>query len=250
MKRSLAICIAFAWLWCGNTEMLLAQSYSGVAISGTANIYGAGFGDAPAPGGGTGGIPPVSAAIGIPGPAKLMFSSVTGQVQCSVSDPFNGPDGGTGAGGVTNMNAFRDISGLFHGNRTMFLVGVFRDSNPGAPGGTPPGSLNFSDPENFLTLSPQLNQLFFIGDGRTDNTNTVQTFFVPAGATVLYLGFADGFSFTGFPGHYGDNSGQLLADFAFTPVPEPAVSCLMIGAVVGGLLVYRRHQTRSKMPSA
>lgn len=221
-----------------------AQSYTGFAVTGQNNIYGAGFGDAPAPGGGTGGTAPPVAAIGLPGPLQLTFSAVTGTVQCSVSDPFNGPDGGTGAGGVTNLLPFRDISGLVHSNRTMFLVGVFRDNSPGAPGGPAPGSLAFSDPENFTALAPQLNQLFFIGDGRTDNTNTVQTFLVPTGATRLFLGFADGFGFTGLPGHYSDNSGQVVADFAFTPIPEPSALAL-VGLASGlGLVARSRHWRR------
>jgi hypothetical protein len=38
-----------------------------------------------------------------------------------------------------------------------------------------------------------LNQVFFIGDGLTGNgTGTVQQFVIPAGATRLYLGSADG----------------------------------------------------------
>src|SRR5262245_17584697 len=105
-----------------------AQSYNGFIITGQMNIYGAGFGDAPAPGGGVGGQTPPVAAITIPGPVQLTFSSVTGTVQCAVPEPFNGPDGGTAAGGVTNILAFRDLSGIIHSNRTMFLAGVFRDA--------------------------------------------------------------------------------------------------------------------------
>lgn len=32
---------------------------------------------------------------------------------------------------------------------------------------------------------------------------------VPAGATRLYLGFADGYLYVGHPGWYGNNAGQL-----------------------------------------
>jgi hypothetical protein len=37
----------------------------------------------------------------------------------------------------------------------------------------------------------------------------IQKFVVPKGATMLYLGYADGFSFQGTPGAYGDNKGGL-----------------------------------------
>jgi hypothetical protein len=36
---------------------------------------------------------------------------------------------------------------------------------------------------------------------------------VPAGATRLYLGFVDAFSFHGAPGYHDDNSGSLEATF-------------------------------------
>jgi hypothetical protein len=63
---------------------------------------------------------------------------------------------------------------------------------------------------NFPQLSPLIQQTFFIGNGRT-SSGAVQTFHVPAGATRLYLGFADAVSFVGTPCCYGDNSGSLTA---------------------------------------
>lgn len=224
---------------------LLAQTYSGVVVSGQANIFGSGFGDAPAPQGGGGGVIPVESAITVAGPAVLTFSSVTGLVRCAVFAADNGPDGGVEATGDTYIISYRDISGIIHPNRTMFLVGAFRDSSPGNPGGTPPARLSFLHPENFLTLAPQLNQTFFIGDGRTDDTNTVQTFVVPTGATRLFLGFADSFSFGDLPGGllpgaYSDNTGELVADFTFSTVPEPSTLLLVFGAVGGGWLARRK----------
>lgn len=223
------------------------QSYTGFVIQGQHNIYGSGFGDAPDPGGGGGGLPPPVATIGLPGPLYLTFSSVTGSVQCFSSAAPNGPDGGTEAGGTTNLTSHRDISGIQHSNRTMFLVGVFRDSSPGSPSGPAPSSLSYSDPENFLTAAPLLNQIFFIGDGRTDDTNEIQTFLVPAGATRLFLGFADGFAFTGSPGFYDDNSGSLTADFAFSPIPEPSLVGLTALAGAGCVLGYRRRTRDGKV---
>lgn len=222
---------------------LLAQTYSGVVVSGQANIFGSGFGDAPAPAGGGGGVIPVESAITVAGPAILTFSSVTGLVQCAAAAAPNGPDGGTEATGNTDILSWRDVSGVVHPNRTMFLMGVFRDANPGNAGGTPPTRLNFLHPESFLTLAPELNQSFFIGDGRTDDTNAIQTFIVPAGATRLFLGFADAFDFgnpTALPGFYSDNTGQVVADFTFSTVPEPSTLLLVLGAVGGGWLARRK----------
>jgi hypothetical protein len=223
------------------------QSYTGFVIEGQHNIYGAGFGDAPQPAGGGGGLPPPVATIGLPGPLYLTFTSVTGTVQCFGSAAPNGPDGGTEAGGVTNLTPHRDISGILHSNRTMFLVGVFRDSSPGSPSGPAPASLSYSDPENFLTAAPLLNQIFFIGDGRTDDTNQIQTFEVPAGATRLFLGFADGAAFTGFPGFYDDNSGSFTADFEFSPIPEPSLVTLTALGGAGCILSHRNRKRAARV---
>lgn len=238
LALSLVVCLIVS-------NPVYSQSYTGVVIDGQANIFGAGFGDTPAPGGGTGGVLAPVAAIGLSGPLQLTFSSVTGQVSCAVPEPFNTADGGIFAGGVTNINSHRDLAGIIHSNRTMFLVGVFRNSTPGNPAGTPPARLGFSDPENFGVLSPLLNQVFFIGNGLTDNTNTVQSFLVPTGSTQLFLGFADGNSFVGGTGHYGDNSGQLVADFAFTAIPEPS-TYLLVGSVVTGVALYRLRKQRQR----
>jgi hypothetical protein len=72
------------------------------------------------------------------------------------------------------------------------LIGVFlSDAQPDLS--SPPTGLDFSTgaSRNFATLSPQLKQPFFIGDGKQAN-GTVQSFVVPAGATRLYVGSMDG----------------------------------------------------------
>jgi hypothetical protein len=52
--------------------------------------------------------------------------------------------------------------------------------------------------------------VFFIGDGLTGTgKGNVQKFAVPRGATRLFLGIADGGSFGGPPGCYGDNLGTF-----------------------------------------
>ncbi len=71
------------------------------------------------------------------------------------------------------------------------LLGVFLDD--AQPDQTPePGYLDFSSQESrdYLTLSPELKQPFFIGDGLTSGGDT-QRVVIPAGATRLFLGTMD-----------------------------------------------------------
>jgi hypothetical protein len=121
------------------------------------------------------------------------------------------------------------ISGVQHGELTLFLVGVFLDDDE--PGDPAPPRLDFSNDaltDDFLELAPALRQTFFIGDGLAGGSE--QIFHVPAGATRLFLGFADAFDFgdpIGPPGWYDDNLGQLVVDLELDqlkPVPVLAAT--------------------------
>jgi Flp pilus assembly protein TadG len=84
------------------------------------------------------------------------------------------------------------------------IIGVFlNDNEPDTTAA--PAALDFSTDasRNFSTLSPQLKQPFFIGDGLMDDEATQQRFIVPAGATRLYLGVMD------FQ-QWSDNGGSML----------------------------------------
>jgi hypothetical protein len=98
------------------------------------------------------------------------------------------PDGGCiitidsgPANGVSNLQVLADA-----------LVGVF--TGAGVPGGQAPAALDFTGSNmSFATLSPLLDQAFFIGDGLTGTgSGAIQRFVVPAGATRLFLGSSDG----------------------------------------------------------
>jgi hypothetical protein len=118
-----------------------------------------------------------------------------------------GPDGGnpdaTNVFGIAGLSRYRGPAGG--------LVGVFlSDSNPRD---TPqPLGLNFTSTglgTGFKKLAPELGQVFFIGDGRRGTgVGSLQKFVAPKGATRLFFGTADGFSFVGNPGAYEDNDGS------------------------------------------
>jgi hypothetical protein len=77
------------------------------------------------------------------------------------------------------------------------------------------------------SFTPLLNQTFFIGDGLTGTgAGNRQSFAVPSGATLLYLGFADGLDLGDYthdlqntspatPGWYFDNTGAVTVAYAF-----------------------------------
>ena len=144
------------------------------------------------------------------GGGYVTLSGIHGRIGCSSKAAW-GPDGGTCAGGTTDLQSTAAMSGIVHRQRTLFVAGVFAGS-AGAVS-TPPDRLDFSDAalgSSFATLEPKLGQMFFIGDGLTGTGDgSAQRFIIPEGATVLYLGFADGFDFRGDPGHYRDNRGSV-----------------------------------------
>lgn len=209
-----------------------------VEVLGTANIFRAG--NTGAPSGGT--LPPIIQLPAFNPGDYFSMAAVFGDVSCCSGAPgsFNGPEGGSNAGGSTNVNSLNGISGLLHNNKTMFLVGVFLSDD--APADPAPARLDFSDGnDNFPSISPLLNQSFFIGDGIFNEANLrhnePQTFYIPAGATRLALGFVDSFNFTGDPGFYDDNVGSLTAVVGFIPTPG-AASALGIA----GIAALRRRR--------
>ncbi|MCC6422314.1 MAG: hypothetical protein IT447_02455 [Phycisphaerales bacterium] len=128
-----------------------------------------------------------------PGTA-INFSSVSGYSNNDNDwDPIYDPDGN---GSWIVHNRYSSSGGPENGMSDMYapinaIVGVFLDdSKPNMT--SPPPTLNFSTPESrdFTTLSPQLKQVFFIGDGMTSD-EIVQQFIIPSGATRLFIGQMD-----------------------------------------------------------
>ena len=135
---------------------------------------------------------------------KLMSGVPLTAGQSLQFDSING-----GAGNDPAMSSFtpdgnpNDVQGNWSGAENGLsnmlcplnsVVGVFLDDNVPSTQGTPPSTLDFSTStkRDFSSLSPQLRQVFFIGDGLRNDGTTKQNFVVPNGATRLYIGTMDG----------------------------------------------------------
>ncbi len=199
----------FVFLIVAVTGALSPSVDAQVVVDGKCNIYGSGFDTAPNPGGGGGGMLPVMVEVAAGTQALSIIASGGVSLNGSPSN-FNGADGGT-VYALTSVLSYNNLSGVRHGSRTMFLTGVFLGAD--APVSPAPQTLDFGSGigTGFASLSPQLQQVFFIGDG-ADDIGHGQVFYVPSGATRLFLGFADSFdgsTISGLPGFYDDNAGSL-----------------------------------------
>lgn len=141
--------------------------------------------------------------------------------------PFYGPQG-NGVPGSSSIGSYGGISGYL--GTQGALVGVFLDDS--IPNGVAPTTLDFSLSGlgvDFLSLSPDLNQIFFIGDGVTAG-NSFQEFVAPAGATRVFLGITDAFGFNGPPGAFDDNNGSYRIRVGINEeptIPEPSILVLL-----------------------
>ena len=165
-----------------------------------ANIFGAGHREPPAPGGGGPGLLPTRWRLPEGADRVVTFPKAIGRVTPIVDRAGENGPRGDGAG-PTDVSSYGGISGIVHRHNGMFLVGVFLTDDP-APR-PPPRRLDFTRRERFHALAPRIAQTFLVGDG------SGRSFRVPARATRLFLGFADGYLYKGFPGWYGNNDGEL-----------------------------------------
>ena len=196
-------------------------------------------------------------AVALSGATSVSFASVKGSLTSSggnacasalgcivlndgTGNNLNDPDG-IGAGTNTSFNSgTSSISGLTMQGAGA-LVGVFVTA--AGPAGAAPTALNFTTAgmgTSFSSLSPVLDQVFFIGDGLTgDGSGTIQVFNAPTGATTLYLGISDASGYNGGPSSYGDNLGAYNVNFTLAgsgagpAAPEPAA----LGLFGAGLLL-------------
>jgi hypothetical protein len=212
-----------------------------VTVNATDDIYLAGsqfgLGGGLFNGGGT-----VPSDISASGVLSFTFSVTGGPITINFDGaPFtvyNDADGqGTGVAPTSSTTGLGNISGITAPGQG-YLVGVFIGS--GGPSGSAPSPLDFTT-TNFSTLSPLLDQVFFIGDGMTgDGSGTTQTFAVPTGATELYLGISDATDYNGTPGSYGDNIGTFSVTATPNFTPEPSSLLLFGTGILGMAGVLRR----------
>jgi hypothetical protein len=229
-----------------------------VIVNGSDNIYAAGsqstlITDCASVGYcGAGGLGTVPNGVSVSGLSYITLTAA-GSISLNSQGSFNDPDGLSGGNPVyvaTSFNSgFGSISGITAPGGG-YLVGVF--VGPGGPTGTAPTALTYdSTSTDLASYNPLLDQAFFIGDGLTgDGTGTAQQFFVPTGATELYLGISDACNFEGAPSCYGDNSGTLT-NVSYTgvtsggtspsPTPEPSSLILLATGAMSATGALRRR---------
>ena len=133
---------------------------------------------------------PVQAGLPVAGGQTFTFDGVNGSAAHDPSGPPVSADGGGG----TAINT----AGSEHGISTLYapfncILGVYlNDSVPGSAAAPPVLDFSTAASQNFTSLSPKLNQTFFIGDGRTSG-GAIQQFVAPAGATRLFLADMDSY---------------------------------------------------------
>ena len=230
-------------------------SAGSIVVQSTDVLYAAGSQSGAA--GGVGGTVPGGIALS-PSGSFVTFSSVVGSVTSSGGNSCGSPEGcvvlNDGSGNTPNdpdgagaavATSFNTGSGSISGMTAPgagYLVGVFIAA--GGPSGATPGSVDFTTGAgtSFTSLSPLLDQAFFIGDGLTgDGTGTVQEFNVPTGAGELFLGISDACGYSGGPSCYADNLGAFTVTYSVTAagVPEPG-SLALLGAGIVALAGMRR----------
>ncbi len=143
---------------------------------------------------------PVQCTLPITPGTSMSFDGINGSANHGNTTTLYDADGET-----DNINS--NLNGSEHGMSDMTapltaLVGVYlSDTLPDLSPAPPTLDFSTSAARDFTTLSPKLQQIFFIGDGRNSD-GEVQQFQVPQGATRLYVAVWDAWE-------WNNNSGTL-----------------------------------------
>ena len=222
-----------------------------ITVPGTANIWLAGGipGDTEDNGDTLPNQAPTEVAV-IPGATQMTFTNVFGLADNNATGLQQAPPDGFPASTLERF--FGAENGIANIRAPLAsLIGVFiNDLAPTDRPDPPPLGLNFEGTAptgfvsvgggiDYLSLSPELFQPFFIGDGLSGNGPAfLQTIGVPTGATTLALGIMDGFGWAGNQGQF-----TLTVNTTVSQVPVPAAFWLLVTALVA-LVSFRKAQSR------
>ena len=179
---------------------------STIRTDGVMNLYLAGMPNGTYGGGTVSGTAPTNSPVQVSGLAlaggQILKFAATGSTS---DDPLNinqnwDPNGQPGGIRTNDSGYLNGMSQLT--TQQAALVGVFLNDNPPTTGSTPPALSFVTQAEmDYTSISPQLKQPFFIGDGKTSG-GAQQQIVVPAGATRLYLGVHDNINWANNSGYF------------------------------------------------
>jgi len=139
--------------------------------------------------------PITAGAIRISPGTSITFAGINGGANNFSGGTTYDADGNTGWIASYLPGAENGIADILTPGNSIIAV-FLNDTQPNKAGAVP-NRLDFStrSSRDFTSLSPQLRQPFFIGDGRTSRGEP-QQFVVPAGATRMFLGTMDSFEWS------------------------------------------------------
>ena len=161
---------------------------------------------------------------------QVLQVTATGLVDTTGQTPETGPDGNT----ASRVFGSRSLGISEIDGPRGALIGVFLGPNEPDPGATPPNVDFTGASRDLVTLTPLLQQPFYIGRGTT-STGTIKNFGAPSGATRLFLAVLDS------GGSNSDNTGSFTVSVSAVAGPAPILfpnvsavaDILLAGALAG-----------------